>query len=163
MFIWWFLAWYPQLPILLLYPLKSKFGNLACSSTYCTNVKKPHSQQKHAIRIVHNEAKFERTKGLFLYQQIHWIYINLINLGLLYLCIKFIQNHLLLLSLDISRGFSISIRWSTPKFLKPKLKLTKTKYRISIRVPTIWNDFFGDCLKYIENTLKLLFSKQCKT
>ena len=29
-------------------------------------MKKPHSQQKHAIRIVHNEAKFERTKGLFI-------------------------------------------------------------------------------------------------
>ena len=162
MFIWWFLAWYPQLPILLLYPLKSKFGNLACSSTYCTNLKKPHSQQKHAIRIVHNEAKFERTKGLFISTNTLNLY-KLDKFRMLYLCIKFIQNHLLLLSLDISRGFSISIRWSTPKSLKPKLKLTKTKYRISIRVPTIWNDFFGDCLKYIENTLKLLFSEQCKT
>ena len=33
------------------------------------------------------------------------------------------------------------------------LKLTKTKYRISIRGPTIWNDFVEDSLKSIEKTL----------
>ena len=32
------------------------------------------------------------------------------------------------------------------------LKLTKTKYRISIRGPTIWNDFVEDSLKSIEKT-----------
>ena len=37
-------------------------------------------------------------------------------------------------------------------FSKPKLKLTKTKYRISIRGPKIWNDFVEDCLKSIKKT-----------
>ena len=32
------------------------------------------------------------------------------------------------------------------------LKLTKTKYRISIRDPAIWNDFVEHCLKSIEKT-----------
>ena len=45
-----------------------------------------------------------------------------------------------------------SIRLSTLNFSKPKLKLTKTKYRISIRSPTIWNDFDEDCLKSIEKS-----------
>ena len=33
--------------------------------TYLTNLKKLRSQQKHAIRIVHNKTKFEHTKELF--------------------------------------------------------------------------------------------------
>ena len=45
-----------------------------------------------------------------------------------------------------------STRSSTLKFSKPKLKLTKTKHRISIRGPAIWNDFIEDCLKSIEKT-----------
>ena len=45
-----------------------------------------------------------------------------------------------------------STRLSTLNFSKPKLKLTKTKYRISIRGPAIWNDFVVDCLKGIEKT-----------
>ena len=44
------------------------------------------------------------------------------------------------------------IRLPTLNFSKPKLKLTKTKYRISIRGPAIWNDFAEDCLKGIEKT-----------
>ena len=43
-----------------------------------------------------------------------------------------------------------STRSSTLNFSKPKLKLTKTKYRSSIRGPAIWNDFVEDCLKRIE-------------
>ena len=45
-----------------------------------------------------------------------------------------------------------STRSSTLNFSKPKLKLTKTKNRISIRGPAIWNDFVEDCLKSIEKT-----------
>ena len=40
-------------------------ANLAWGSTYLTNLKKLRSQQKHAIRIVHNKTKFEHTKELF--------------------------------------------------------------------------------------------------
>ena len=32
------------------------------------------------------------------------------------------------------------------------VKLTETKYRISIRGPAIWNDFVEDCLESIEKT-----------
>ena len=40
------------------------YANLAWGSTYLTNLKKLRSQQKHAIRIVHNKRKFEHTKEL---------------------------------------------------------------------------------------------------
>ena len=39
---------------------------------------------------------------------------------------------------------------STWNFSKPKLELTETKYKISIRGPTIWNDFAKGCLKSTE-------------
>ena len=45
-----------------------------------------------------------------------------------------------------------SARSSTLNFSKPKLKLTKTKYIISIKGPAIWNDFVEDCLKCLEET-----------
>ena len=41
------------------------YANLAWGSTYLTNLKKLRSQQKHAIRIVHNKTKFGHTKELF--------------------------------------------------------------------------------------------------
>ena len=40
------------------------YANLAWGSTYLTNLKKLRSQQKHAIRIDHNETKFEHRKEL---------------------------------------------------------------------------------------------------
>ena len=45
-----------------------------------------------------------------------------------------------------------STRSPTLNFSKPKLKLTKTKYRSSIMGPPIWNDFVEDRLKSIEKT-----------
>ena len=44
---------------------------------------------------------------------------------------------------------------------KPKLKLSKCKYRITFRGPTIWNKFLGDMEKEIENPP--LFKLKVKT
>ena len=49
------------------------YANLARNSTYLTYLKKLRSQQKHAIRIVHNKTKFEHTKE-------HFKSANLLNL-----------------------------------------------------------------------------------
>ena len=48
--------------------------------------------------------------------------------------------------------FISSAFYKTLNFSKPKLKLTKTKYKISIRDPAIWDDFVEDCLKSTEKT-----------
>ena len=45
-----------------------------------------------------------------------------------------------------------STRSSTSNFSKPKLKLTKTIYRVSKRSRTTWNDFVENCSKSIEKT-----------
>ena len=46
------------------------YANLAWSSTYLTYLKTLRSQQKHAIRVVHNKTKFDHTKN-FLNQQMY--------------------------------------------------------------------------------------------
>ena len=38
------------------------YANLEWGSAYLTNLKKLRSQQKHAIRVVHNNTKFEHRK-----------------------------------------------------------------------------------------------------
>ena len=45
-----------------------------------------------------------------------------------------------------------TIRPSALNFSKPKLKLTKAKYIISIRDPTILNYFVEECLKSLEKS-----------
>ena len=54
--------------------------------------------------------------------------------------------------MKIDNVIPLSKNGDPENFSKPKLKLTKTKYRISIRGPAIWNDFVEDCLKSIEKT-----------
>ena len=49
-------------------------------------------------------------------------------------------------------SFIYSIRSPTLNLSKIKLKLTKTKYIISIGPPTMWYDFVKDCLKSIAKT-----------
>ena len=43
-------------------------------------------------------------------------------------------------------------RTSNLNYEKPKLVLTKAKYKISFRGPSVWNEFLDDSLKSIEYT-----------
>ena len=129
------------------------YANVAWGSTYLTNLKKLHSQQKHAIRIVHNKRKFEHTKELFESVSV----LNLYKLNILNIVAFMHRVHTKTSPPVFTGSFQrishlYSTRSSTLNFSKPKLKLTKTKYRISIRGPAIWNDFIEDCLKSIEKT-----------
>ena len=126
-------------------------ANLDWGSTYLTNLKKLRSQQKHAIRIVNNKTKFEHPKELFKST-------NVLNLYLLNILRIVVFMHIVHTKIcpPVFTGSSQRIShlystWSpTLNFWKPKLKLSKTKYRFSIRDPAIWNAFVEDCLKSIE-------------
>ena len=48
---------------------------------------------------------------------------------------------------------SYPTRFSNINYTKPKLKLKKSRFRIAIRGPTIWNDFVGIEEKELESTL----------
>ena len=124
------------------------YDNLAWGRTYLTNLKKLRSQQKHAIRVVYNKTKFEHTKELFKSASV----LNLLSIAV------FMHNVHTKASPPVFTGSFqrisqlYSTRSSTLNFSKLKLKPTKSKYRISIKVPAIWNDFVEDCLKSIEKT-----------
>ena len=129
------------------------YANLAWGSTSQTNLKKLRSQQKQAIRIVHNETKFEHTKELFKSASA----LNLYKFNLLSTAVFMHRVHTKRSPPIFTGSFQrishlYSTRSSTLNFSKPKLKLTETNYRISIRGPAIWNDFIEDCLKSIEKT-----------
>ena len=56
------------------------YANLVWGSTCRTNFKKIHSQQKHALRIVHNKDKYYHTKELFKNCNVLNVYkLNLLN------------------------------------------------------------------------------------
>ena len=129
------------------------YANLAWGSTYLTNLKKLRSQQKHAIRIVHNKRKFEHTKELCKSASV----LNLYKLNILSIAVFVHRVHTKTSPSVFTGSFQrlshlYSTRSLTLNFSKPKLKLSKTKYRISIRGRAIWNDFVEDCLKSIEKT-----------
>ena len=109
--------------------------------------KKLRNQQNNAIRIVHNKAKFEHTE-LFKSTNV----LNLYKLNILSITAFMHQVHTKASPPVFMESFQRishlhSVRSSTLNFSKPTLKLTKAKYRISMRGPGIWNDFVEDCLK----------------
>ena len=109
---------------------------------------------KNAIRIVHNKTKFEHTKELYKSASV----LNLYKLNILSIAAVFMHRvHTKTCPPVFTGSFQrishlYSTRLSTLNFSKPRLKLTKTKYRISIRGPAMWNDFVEVCLKSIEKT-----------
>ena len=56
------------------------YGNIAWASTYITNLKHIFIKQKHAIRIVFNKTRFDRTREIFRVNNILNVYqINIIK------------------------------------------------------------------------------------
>ena len=96
---------------------------------------------------MHNKTRFEHAKELFKSANV----LNLHKLNVLSIAIFMHRVHTktsLVFAGSIQRiSHLYSTRSPTLNFSKPKLKLTKTKYRISIRDPSIWN-----YLKSIEKT-----------
>ena len=117
------------------------------------NREKLRSQEKHSIRIVHNKTKFKHTKELFKSAN----ELNLYKLNILSIAVFMHRVHTKTSPPVFTGSFKrISHLYSTSSptlnFSKPKFKLTKAKYRNSIRGPAISNDFAEDCLKSIEKT-----------
>ena len=105
------------------------YANLAWGSAYLTNLKKLRSQQKRAIRIVHNKAKFEHTKELFKSANV----LSLHELNILSIGVFMLRAHTKTSPPAFTVSFQrisrlCSTRLSTLNFLKSQLKLTKTKY-----------------------------------
>ena len=110
------------------------YGNIAWGSTNRTNFKKINSLQKHAIRIIHCKDRFAHARELFQESKILNVFqLNILN-NLVFMhkiksqtAPKIFQNKFRKPTHKYPTNFSTS-NYSIPPF-----KLSKSKYRISIR------------------------------
>ena len=104
------------------------YANLVWAITHKTNLKKIHSHHKHTLRIVYNKDRYHHIKEPFRSCNVLNVYkLNLLN-GTGLAGFK-IPSH------------SYPTRFSSVNYRKPKTRLCKSNFRISISGPSIWNNF----------------------
>ena len=124
------------------------YENTAWESTTRTNLKKIYSQQKHVIRIVYSKNRLSHTRKLFKECKILNVYqVNIWKI--LFLCIKLTQKPVPTISLNKFKKATHSYPTNLPRtnYSIPPFKLNKSKYRISIRGPTLWKNIPTDTEK----------------
>ena len=116
-------------------------------------LKKLNSLQKQTVRIIFNKSKFDHTRELFLLGNILNLYkLNIFNTALFMQRIHTKQAPPILQEKFKLVTHHYPTRSSNLNYEKPKLVLTKAKYKISFRGPTVWNEFLDESLKSIEYT-----------
>ena len=118
--------------VLLIYSLLPNANTPWCS-TNRTYLKKLQSHQKHAIRIIFNENKFAHTRGHFKENNILNIYQLNILKKLLFL--HRVKAPSVFLSKFLRPSHQYPTSFSRNNYIVPSFKLTKSKYRITIRAP----------------------------
>ena len=123
--------------------------------------KKLSRQIKHAVRIINNRTRFDYTNKLFKSQKILNIYklnLNILNIAVFMYQIINKTAHLTFWGSfeKICHGYPIN--FSQFNYKIPKTTLSKSKFRISFRGPSIWNNFLQNSEKEIES-LPLFKSK----
>ena len=138
------------------------YADLAWASTYKTNLKKIHSQQKHALRIVYNKDRYYHTKNLFRSCNVLNVYkLNLLNTAIFMHKVKAGTGLEAFHTTFKMPSHSYPTRFSSLNYSKSKTKLRKSKFRISIRGPAIWNNFVANTEKELESSF--LFKSKVKT
>ena len=116
------------------------YANTAWCSTNRTYLKKLQSQQKHAVRIIFHENKFAHTREHFKENNILNIYqLNIFNNLLFLYRVKNGKAPNVFLSKFLSSLRHYPTSFSQNNYIVPFFKLSKSKYRITIRAPTLWN------------------------
>ena len=136
------------------------YAHLSWGSINRPNLKKLLSQQKHAVRIINNSTRFDHTKDLLKSQKI----LNIYNLNILCVVVLKYQITNKTGSLTFSGSFAKICHGYPTNFLQfnykfPKTTLSKSKFRVSFRRSSIWNNFLQNSVKEIES-LPLFKSKQ---
>ena len=127
------------------------YANLSWGSTNRTNLKRLLSQQKHAVRIINNRKRFDHTNELFKSQKI----LNISKLNILSVAVFMYQIRNKTAPLTFPRSFE-KICHEYPKIFSQlnyrisKTALSKSKFRISFRRPSIWNNFLQNSEKETE-------------
>lgn len=127
------------------------YANIAWGSTYVSNLKKINSQQKHAIRIIYNKNKYESVQELLRSLKILNVYqINILNNIILMHHVSTKTAPIAFLTEFTKPTHWYHTRFSNFSYVRPTYKLHKSKYRISIRGPYLWNDFLSQTEKAME-------------
>ena len=137
------------------------YVNLSWGSTNRTNLKKLLSQQKRTVRIINNKTRFDHTNELFKSQKI----LNIYKLNILSVAVFMYQIRNKTAPLTFSGGFEkICHRYPTHfsqfNYKIPKTALSKSKFKISFRGTSIWNNILQNFEKEIESLL--LFKSKLK-
>ena len=115
-------------------------ANTAWRSTNITYLKKLKSQQKHAIRIIFHENKFSHTREHFKESNKWNIYqLNIFNNLLFLHRVKNGKVPNVFLSKFLRPSHHYPTSFSRNNYIVSSFKLTKGKYRITIRAPKFWN------------------------
>ena len=116
------------------------------------NLRKINSEQKRALRLMHNKNRFYRSKEFFEACEILSVYkLNLLNTAVF---VHKIKNRTAPSSFleKFDHAHSYSTRFSSGNYRKPQIKLRKCRFRISIGGPAIWNDLVGSTEKGIQSS-----------
>ena len=127
------------------------YENTAWRSTNRTYLKKLQSQQKHAIRIIFHKNKFVHTREHFKENNILNIYqLNIFNNLLFLHRVKNRKAPNVFLSKFLRPSYHYRTSFSQNNYIVRSFKLTKRKYRITIRSPKLWNIILNIEEKLIE-------------
>ena len=129
------------------------YGNLAWGSTYKTDLKKIHSKQKHAIRIVSNASRLTHTRPLMRSLKILNIYQLNIHKTIVFMHqVKTSNAPYVFREKFKYPSHKYPTTFSKNNFLVPKLSLQKSRFKISVRGPRLWNKILLDSQKVLEKS-----------
>ena len=116
------------------------YANTAWCSTNRTYQKKLQSQQEHAIRIIFRQNRFVHTRKHFKENNILNIFqLNIFNNLLFLYRVKNGKAPNVFLSKSLRPSHHYPTSFSQNNYIVPSFKLTKSKYRITICSPKLWN------------------------
>ena len=131
------------------------YANIAWGSTCRTNLKKTNSQQKHAISIIFNKNKWAHRREISKEEKVLNIYqLNILSNIILMHRVENKTASSIFLSKFCKLSHSYPTNFSAHNFLVPTLKLKKSRYRVSIRCPLLWNNILTAAEKAQENLPK---------
>ena len=124
------------------------YANIGWASTNPNKVRKLYNKQKHAARIICNDDRLAHAKPLMKSLKILNIYqVNIFQTLTFMQKTKLNQNPNLFSQTFQHITHKHPTKYAENNFLKPKSKLKICKYSVSIRRPTLWNDFLHNKTK----------------
>ena len=112
------------------------YANLVWASTIRTNLKKTHSQQKHAI--LFRKDKFSRTKELFVQNKVFYVFkLNTLNNLIFMHNIRNKTAPAVFLPKFQKPAHPYPTNFSNLNYTEPMSKLSRSNYRIFLRGPVL--------------------------